>query len=1300
MPKPKRRIRFRVLVGCLLIVGALYATCCLLTSPERLRAYVQMILHEQLKGRIRLDQVNVGIFSGAEVVGLQLRSETHPELVLLHIGTLRLMPRLSSLLRGRIVIEDLVIEDPIVFAKRKPNGEWEMADIFRLKRKSAYTNLRISSIAVRNASLKLQDERAAPRSTDLLGLGGLNVVGFSAPGERGRFLLRGNIDRSLVGPCHIFGSIDLRRKVLEVVATRQALPLDSSVADALAPFLPSDLKPFTLHKGVADLKFDLVYDAAAPADIDYMSTVTLRNLHASVGPHRIPLANINGEMEVARDAVHCRGLSGVLLDGAPFTMQGTVARNPNRAKTDMTVSVENLPVSDRLRELAGPMFQPLWDQLKPSGTLGLKWTMRSRPPATEPPQRSLTVTLRNCAITPPGAPQAITDVNGIVEWAGKNIGLKNLTGRFLGAAAKVRDSLLLLDDQSPVDIQVDIPGVVIDDKFIGAMPPPQRDLLNKYRLAGKLNLVCHLRRPPGAKDFQTDILADCEDLRIAYPLLKQPFERLKGRLRLGSGAFVIERAEGFCGARPVTLTGVHIDNKHPGPISGDIVIKNWAVDDELLSFVPEHIRFIVNDLSPEGTVNVDYRILPPVNGRQSAPEMKLTILNGEARYRGFPYPVRQIQGRIIINESRVRIEGMVARSGETTFTMPDRTFDTSARDTITIEIAGKRLKLDDTLKAALSEHSQEFWDLFAPKGYINVDVRIDCIPNRKTPVVTATIQCNGAELTYQPFPYSVRNVQGTMIFTEDGVQLKGVSGEPSSGKISFADSMLYFDQTKGVSFSIKGSGLRFDSVLRSCLPKEFQSTWDTISPEGAFELDWHQVRKPGKDRKYEYNVAIRLNGCKMKYKSLPYALTKMSGELVYDGEKVSIQDVTGKYAWEVAAPGNQTRRGEAAITIRGGVSDPGAEGVVNLTVKGEDVPLDENMRQALPADYVPAWDRLQPKGNISFTCNLTYRADEKGERFIEYDVPDLHFKDCRMKVADATVSSLEGVVTLSGQVKKDPKQNWTHGELLTSSLPVAVTIDKKTYEITRLVFDDVADAVHVPYFEGWCYGGKIFGSFSVKKGAPFEDSGFTAEFRATDVDAGEVIRASGLEVKGVKGKISAESQASGKGLQLKELNAKGSLQIRKGNMGELPNLLGIPKGGAFASVRAFTDADLVYEIGDNQAKIIKADLVGAVLSLRGRGRISLDGKLALEFRPEFGPDSRKIPLIGDFVGVLVGGVIPVTLTGTLDDPHWKVDPLLPLTKLVRGIAGIFAGTPKTDKPPPPAPAPKTAVQAQPQGAGP
>jgi hypothetical protein len=211
-----------------------------------------------------------------------------------------------------------------------------------------------------------------------------------------------------------------------------------------------------------------------------------------------------------------------------------------------------------------------------------------------------------------------------------------------------------------------------------------------------------------------------------------------------------------------------------------------------------------------------------------------------------------------------------------------------------------------------------------------------------------------------------------------------------------------------------------------------------------------------------------------------------------------------------------------------------------------------------------------------------------------------------------------------------------------------------------------------------CYGGKAAGEFTIRKGETLKDAGFEAFFEANDLNAGAMVSDVVPEVKGVEGRLSSEMKAGGRRFDTDDLNADGSLQIIDGNLGTLPKLLGLLQRlqGLPPNAAAFKAAKLGYDVRDKQARIKYADLTGPAFSLHGKGKIGFDGSLRMEFRPDFGPDSRKFPVVGDLLRLVAAGVIPVTLTGTLKDPIWKVEPLLPLVKVVKGIGRLFEVRPR------------------------
>jgi hypothetical protein len=99
-------------------------------------------------------------------------------------------------------------------------------------------------------------------------------------------------------------------------------------------------------------------------------------------------------------------------------------------------------------------------------------------------------------------------------------------------------------------------------------------------------------------------------------------------------------------------------------------------------------------------------------------------------------------------------------------------------------------------------------------------------------------------------------------------------------------------------------------------------------------------------------------------KSMPYRLDGLGGSITVDGDRVTVDDVTG-------------RHGDAKVVVAGtGVL--GARHVWDVRIGGERLPIDAELRAALPTTLAGLTEALKLDGTLSF--NLTkfvYRSAEQ-----------------------------------------------------------------------------------------------------------------------------------------------------------------------------------------------------------------------------------------------------------------------------------------------------------------------------------
>src|SRR5688572_3953032 len=110
-----------------------------------------------------------------------------------------------------------------------------------------------------------------------------------------------------------------------------------------------------------------------------------------------------------------------------------------------------------------------------------------------------------------------------------------------------------------------------------------------------------------------------------------------------------------------------------------------------------------------------------------------------------------------------------------------------------------------------------------------------------------------------------------------------------------------------------------------------------------------------------FRATLRPRELAVTLRSLPYRLSGLTGSVTVSGNDVTLKDVTA-------------RHGDAKIALAGS-GKLGSRAVWELTVDGSDVPVDDDLRRALPTTLSELATALKLEGKIGFQAStLRYRA--------------------------------------------------------------------------------------------------------------------------------------------------------------------------------------------------------------------------------------------------------------------------------------------------------------------------------------
>lgn len=323
-----------------------------------------------------------------------------------------------------------------------------------------------------------------------------------------------------------------------------------------------------------------------------------------------------------------------------------------------------------------------------------------------------------------------------------------------------------------------------------------------------------------------------------------------------------------------------------------------------------------------------------------------------------PYPLDDLSGKFFCDNQTLKLREVKARSGQTACTLDADIHGFRPQSPVTIRAAATDLQLDSRLYNALPAKWRTYWDRVKPEG--NVDAMLTLKSDGKVWTPQINVQCRDVHLECWLFPYPLTNVRGQVILRPDGLigpNLTGkAGGQPLSGNFKFQR----IEEEWFGHLSIAGNGpITIDDKVLSALTVRGQPTSHvekfvrSLDPSGTFQIDRANFKKNyGEPAYWHKELAISVNDCTMLYQGFQYPLHRIRGLIEANDD---LWKLSGFEGWN----------GTGRIQCNGNWQDKRAEGVpFQLAFVAHGLPLQEELRSALPSDARQLWDQLDPSGSI------------------------------------------------------------------------------------------------------------------------------------------------------------------------------------------------------------------------------------------------------------------------------------------------------------------------------------------------
>lgn len=533
---------------------------------------------------------------------------------LLRTAYLRIRQDVNALLEGKFAPREVDVAQPTLRLFRRPDGSWNLehflADPWPMPPLEHFPLLRIE-----NGTLELDHGDGRPVSVLTQVSARLEADPGWGPESKlvrihGSGRGQGLFDTTRIeGTCDLnTGRIELSQcevSRLSIAELYNRMPADYRTQARRSCLLAGDL---TIRRA----RFD--FDPMTRKLGGYSVAFSLRDGTTVDAPDLpFPMARVEAEgtlVDGLATIEYARALNGKTVVHAEGTLGVLVDRDP----IDLTITVEELELDDRLKAWTPPDLASIWDEYAPSGRVDLV-TRVSRELPGGPLDVVTDVACRDVAGKYHLFPYPLEHLTGTLAISAERIDV-NMSTRVGNQPAWCRGTITRPGPDPHVLLNFQADGLPITDELLQAIPAEIREVIDQFQPTGTVRGTARVERLPASPEkpdgdliVHTDlVLEESGRCSITWEGLPYPITNITGRLKTGPDHWVFEDIRGRNGVARITGSG-RVDQTPDGlKLDLQLDAQDLPFDQQLYRALPEQWRTSWDALNPVGSSHVSARI--------------------------------------------------------------------------------------------------------------------------------------------------------------------------------------------------------------------------------------------------------------------------------------------------------------------------------------------------------------------------------------------------------------------------------------------------------------------------------------------------------------------------------------------------------------------------------------------------------------------------------------------------------------------------------------------------------------------
>ncbi len=528
----------------------------------------------------------------------------------------------------------------------------------------------------------------------------------------------------------------------------------------------------------------------------------------------------------------------------------------------------------------------------------------------------------------------------------------------------------------------------------------------------------------------------CKDVSICDRKFTYAMEHLIGQIDLTEKSAVLNQLHGRHNDVRVTLNGWSKDFGPNWKYQIRITSDNMALDNDLYDALSTKQKKFWSAFSPTGLAAIDYR-----RSRQSKTDKKGTLtvelLDAEAVYRRFPYPLKNLTGKLFFDHDTITICDVTSEVNERKIILNGQvTSRNTDRPIYDISVKADNIPLDSTLAEALPNKQRHLYNQLDMAGLADANVKIFTPTQNKEPatfiadvsfkktslripvlqedhkMATQKERKNGA-LKINKSPLLVSDISAKAVFGPDLIRIKNLNGRYGQALVSLTGQIWPAGEAEqtGYCLSLQAEKVELNDDLIHLLPAAMKSILSKSQPEGKINLSAN-LNRAARDNCPDYKLTVDCLGNSVNFERFCYPLKDITGSLTITKNSITLADIT-------AAPADNVRitPDTPAIKVNGQISlVDNAFSAASFRLSANDIPFDEQLGIALPESIRPFYLKLSPTGRFDLNFGkIKISTAKDGEKYINF-TGDVNLTNCNFNTSP-DITELDALLKTKGLYK-------------------------------------------------------------------------------------------------------------------------------------------------------------------------------------------------------------------------------------------------------------------------------------------